>query len=807
MKKAKKKNAFFLLSIFAATPILFGLTSCTRTKAKNEIADYHDAEIGYFNKSDKEVAQQSRKFIFPHWNKYDDSDEGHKAAIEDVKSGNLDGFIADYPIAERLVNNSPNITSINELVRPYFDENDIGYAYTFFRDRNNDEPYPIENDLKIAIDYLNTTQTLQSLKTKWFDVNSDKTLTSLNDTGYDTELTIYCDVNCEPMCYVAKDEVGNEKLTGYEYDVLINAINYLNGREHEDDDHIYTIKNYIKLDGAKDNIINKFAEIMSDKTETDRSVCLLMGCIPYHSEWMQYDPYPYAYYLLSSNPVLDVNGVRFVVKTPDDQIHSLSQLNNYNRRIGIKPNSLFANDVKNELPNAQYYVYNSTTDCIVAARSNKIDAFFTTEVEANLLGEDFKALFDSFPKEITASTSFAFNSNATGRKICEKFNVFFEDEKNQEEIKALQHKWLSLDNAKNLPQVEPLPYNPNGEQLVYYTPADSLPYDYYSPEKKEFSGYEIDLLRLFAKKCGYNIKEEKEAGFDTVISKVTTDDTGLSIGGGSLTGVTTSGIVFSTPTSESKVIGVVLNKTFSDNRSFWQKIVDAFYSTFIEEGRYKLFLQGILNTFLIVIASIAGGTIIGFLVFLLLRATNLKLLDKLLGAVSWLLTGLPEVVTLMIFFYVIFRNVQIEGLIVSMVVFSLLFACSVFSLLGQGVATVDKGQEEAATALGYKRRTTFMKIILPQAAKQSLPGYKSAITSLIKSTSIVGYVAVQDLTKIADIIRNQTFEAFFPLIAVAIIYILFALVFEFIVNRINFSTDPKHRSQKRIIRGIKTDDN
>ncbi|MCQ2752842.1 MAG: transporter substrate-binding domain-containing protein [Bacilli bacterium] len=801
MKKAKKKSAFFLLSIFAAVPILFGLTSCTRTETKNEISDYHDAEIGFFDKSDKEAAQKSRQFVFPHWHEYDNDERGHQAAIEDVKNGKLDGFIADYPIAEYLINNSPNITSLNQLIHSYGDS-DFGYALAFCRPTSYSEPYDLENHLNSAIDYLNKSQTIQSLKTKWFDVNSTKTLTDIKDAGPNPiKLKVYYDPECPPMCY--KDEGDN--LTGFEYDLLINAINYHN-ENHRDGEPVYALDSteYSTVSGqTKDDKIFDFRQKIWNTDFQDRS--LLIGCIPHRDSWIRHKSDEEC--IFSSNPILDTNGVRFVVKTPDDQIHSLSQLNDYNRRIGIKPNSLFANDVKNELPNAQYYVYNSTTDCIAAARSNKIDAFFTTEVEASLLGNDFKTLFDSFPEEITAETSFAFNSNATGRKICDEFNAFFKDSKYQEEIKALQHKWLSLDNAKNLPQAEPLPYNPNGEQLIYYTPADSLPYDYYSPEKKEFSGYEIDLLRLFAKKCGYNIKEEKEAGFDTVISKVTTDDTGLSIGGGSLTGVTTSGIVFSTSTSESKVIGVVLNKTFSDNRSFWQKIVDAFYSTFIEEGRYKLFLQGILNTFLIVIASIAGGTIIGFLLFLLLRATNLKLLDKLLGAVSWLLTGLPEVVTLMIFFYVIFRNVQIEGLIVSMVVFSLLFACSVFSLLGQGVATVDKGQEEAATALGYKRRTTFMKIILPQAAKQSLPGYKSAITSLIKSTSIVGYVAVQDLTKIADIIRNQTFEAFFPLIAVAIIYILFALLFEFIVNRINFSTDPKHRSQKRIIRGIKTDDN
>ena len=119
---------------------------------------------------------------------------------------------------------------------------------------------------------------------------------------------------------------------------------------------------------------------------------------------------------------------------------------------------------------------------------------------------------------------------------------------------------------------------------------------------------------------------------------------------------------------------------------------------------------------------------------------------------------------------------------------------------------MDQGQYEAAYALGYSSRRTFFRIILPQALPHVLPAYKGEIVGLIKATAIVGYVAVQDLTKMGDIVRSRTYEAFFPLIAVTIIYFLLEELFRFIVSRISIRTDPKNRKSEDILKGVKTDD-
>ena len=243
------------------------------------------------------------------------------------------------------------------------------------------------------------------------------------------------------------------------------------------------------------------------------------------------------------------------------------------------------------------------------------------------------------------------------------------------------------------------------------------------------------------------------------------------------------------------------------NRGFFEKIGDAFYSILIQDKRYETFLLGILNTFLITVASILIGGVLGFGLFLLLKiSNNNKVYDKILKAASWIIGVLPVVVILMIFYYVIFGSSNLSSLAISIIVYSLLFMCSTLNLLRLGTNAVDKGQEEAAKSLGYSKMSTFFKIILPQALKHIFPPLKGEISSLIKATSIVGYVAVLDLTKAADLIRSQTFEAFLPLLVVAIVYILFAVLFSFIINKINIRIDPKHRKKDKILKGIKTND-
>ena len=208
---------------------------------------------------------------------------------------------------------------------------------------------------------------------------------------------------------------------------------------------------------------------------------------------------------------------------------------------------------------------------------------------------------------------------------------------------------------------------------------------------------------------------------------------------------------------------------------------------------------------LITVLSILFGTVLGFVAFMLCRNGN-PIANTVTRFCVWLVQGMPVVVLLMILYYIIFGKVNISGAAVSVVGFTLVFGSAVYGMLRAGVKAIDRGQIEAAYALGYTNRKAFFRIILPQALPHFMPAYKGEITALIKATAVVGYVAVQDLTKMGDIVRSRTYEAFFPLIAVAVIYFILAAILTFIVNRIEIRIDPSRRSKQQILKGVKTDD-
>jgi polar amino acid transport system substrate-binding protein len=128
------------------------------------------------------------------------------------------------------------------------------------------------------------------------------------------------------------------------------------------------------------------------------------------------------------------------------------------------------------------------------------------------------------------------------------------------------------------------------------------------------------------------------------------------------------------------------------------------------------------------------------------------------------------------------------------------FAAYVSEMMRTGIDAVDRGQHEAAYALGFNRLQVFTKITFPQAARHVLPVFKGEFISMLKMTSIVGYIAIQDLTKMSDIIRSRTYEAFFPLIATALIYFVIAYGMAYLLSLVEISVDPKRR--KRIVKGV-----
>ena len=179
-----------------------------------------------------------------------------------------------------------------------------------------------------------------------------------------------------------------------------------------------------------------------------------------------------------------------------------------------------------------------------------------------------------------------------------------------------------------------------------------------------------------------------------------------------------------------------------------------------------------------------------------------RIANWITGLFVWLVQGMPVVVLLMILYYIIFGSLHISGTIVSIIGFTIIFGAWTFELVRSSTAAVDFGQTEAAYSLGYTDLQAFFKVVLPQALPLIMPAYKGNISALMKATSVVGYIAVQDLTKMADIVRSRTYDAFFPLIAVAVIYFILEALLTFIVNGIEPLLNPRLRRRQDVLKGV-----
>lgn len=200
---------------------------------------------------------------------------------------------------------------------------------------------------------------------------------------------------------------------------------------------------------------------------------------------------------------------------------------------------------------------------------------------------------------------------------------------------------------------------------------------------------------------------------------------------------------------------------------------ESFTANIIREDRWLLILDGLQATMVIALGAAAAGTAIGIAVCALHMA-RFPLFRFFGGAYITLVRGLPVLLLLMLIFYVVFASVSISPVGVAVIAFAINFGAYAAVMFRNGIESVPPAQTEAGLALGFTRLQTFYRIVLPQALRRIFPVYRSELITMVKTTSIVGYIGVQDLTRAGDLIRSRTFEAFFPLLLVALLY--FAII-------------------------------
>ena len=224
------------------------------------------------------------------------------------------------------------------------------------------------------------------------------------------------------------------------------------------------------------------------------------------------------------------------------------------------------------------------------------------------------------------------------------------------------------------------------------------------------------------------------------------------------------------------LVGFDIGRFFQD---LYMNLGQHFYDAFIVKNRYKYIISGLGNTLLITLFAVMIGIVLGTLVALIRVTHNndkkkLRFLNAICSIYLTVIRGTPVVVQLLITYYVIYQSA--DKMVAAVIAFGINSGAYVAEVIRSGIQSVDKGQIEAGRSLGLNQKTTMIKIVFPQALKNVAPAIFNEFISLLKETSVAGYIGVQDLTKAGDVIRSITYDAYTPLLTVAAVYLLIVMI-------------------------------
>lgn len=466
------------------------------------------------------------------------------------------------------------------------------------------------------------------------------------------------------------------------------------------------------------------------------------------------------------------------------------------KRIGVQTAVLYEELIKDRVPGATFQYYTMPNDLILALKSGKIDAYLIEEVSYGVQKKNHPDLAVlSEPAGLISATAIIGNNERQERLLSE-LNAFIKASWDDGLLDELYDYWVAdFDPVGDKCDVSG--FTGENGTLSVAVEGGYEPFSFISDGR--ISGFDVDFIARFCRAWGY-VPEFHEVPFEAIAPGVESGkyDIGMNIvvsAERNETG-TLSDVYYTTP------IRVVVRGEAGAGQGLLGKLRASFEKTFVREGRWKLFVEGAGTTLMITLASIIAGTLLGFGVYILCRRFG-KVCDSVTDFFLWLIHGLPTVLLLMILYYIVFGASSLDGAWVSVVGFSLMFACSMVDMLRVGCNAIGKGQLEAAKAMGYSDAQSFARIILPQAAQHFLPIYRNEVVTLIKETSVVGYIAVLDLTKISDLVRSRTYEAFFPLVVTAAMYFVVSAVLVRAVAAVERKIDPTKRRRETILKGIR----
>ena len=731
--------------------------------AEPSYTDYNGKRLGILTGSSFEPVTLEKFPDSEHL--YFDTSGDLVAALQNNK---IDAFVADEASISPILNSVDDITRL----KPMLKENSSHFGFR----KGTERSAKLRSEFNEMLAELRGSGELEKMQDRWFSKNGSKTFDEPVLTGENGEITVGLDLTQEPFVYVV-----NGKPVGYAIELITEFARRYGYSLHYESGNLAAVIAGVSS-GMYDVMAGTFAATEERRQSIDFSDEIYGG------------------------------GMVLIVRAEDIPSSSAGggkvedrPLSYYaeNGKIGAITGGLYEVELQKRFPDAEILQYNAQPDLAIALGEGKIDAFTCPKSAA----EDFmKANSElTYLKEVFMKIpyGFAFQKADGKNELRDRMNDFLAKIQADGTYDEIVDTWFGEDESKKTVE---FPAEGGQREIRYITASTMQPYSYIKDGKN--AGLEVDIIARFCREYGYGLKIDS-ADFAGLIPAISSGTYDVASGNIMITEERAKSVDFSSVYYTTDAVAVVRKEaaagagsaaaeedTPAEKQSFIESIKESFDKNFVREERYKLILEGIGTTCIITVLSVLAGSLLAFLICLF-RRTDSLLAEKIANIYVKLLQGTPMVVLLMILYYVVFGKTGLSAMWVAVIGFSLNFGAYVSETLRSGIESIDPGQREAALALGYTENQAFFRFIFPQAALRQIPVYRGEIVSLLKNTSIVGYIAIKDLTKMSDIIRSRTYEAFFPLIVTAVIYFLLAFVIGLILKLVLGLLDPRAKKKNK----------
>lgn len=411
--------------------------------------------------------------------------------------------------------------------------------------------------------------------------------------------------------------------------------------------------------------------------------------------------------------------------------------------------------------------FNTTSDALMALSQGKVDVF--VEDESSIMPEEMKRLGIriAFYGDEAIPCGFPLRKDDTGLR--DSLSHFIDSLIATGEMQEIHDRWFLCDDytGTTIPDLGPVPA---GKPIRIGAAAELPPMDYHVGD--DWRGFEPELLQRYSRYAGRPVVFD----FYPISSAVTallTHKIDIFTGGVFITEERQKTMDFTSSHVSIRAGYYEKDENAKVSAGFFTRMKEMVYNNLIVEDRWQYITDGLWETVKISVLAILLGSLIGAGICWM-RMSRRRWVAGTAKVYIDLMRGIPMLVFLMIMFYVVLAPTGMGGTAVAVIAFAMNFAAYVSEMFRTAIGAVGKGQSEAGLALGLSKWQTFRHVVAPQALHNVMPVYKGEAISLVKTTSIVGYIAIQDLTRASDIIRTRTFDALFPLLIVTVLYFLLA---------------------------------